>query len=192
MLPNGVPQRDDLTGLLRAARAGCAGAWDELVTRVYPDLRAMARVYLRCERRDHTLPATALVNEAYLRLVGDRAGPWECRGQFFAICATTLRRILVEHARARRRRKRGVGWTRITLDDGAVTAGEPAVDVVALDEALDRLSRLDPVRAQVVELRYFGGMSVRQTAEYLGVSVPTVVRYWRLARAWLYRELNPG
>ncbi len=142
------------------------------------------------ERPDHTLEATALVNEAYLRLVDAKEVGWRDRAHFFAISARTMRRILIESARARRFQKRGGGRERVTLEDSLAIQGQPGLDLVALDDSLKALAAIDPRRSQVVELRFFGGLSVEETAEVLKVSPETVHRDWKLARAWLLRELS--
>ncbi len=185
-----TPSPDEVTRLVVAAREGNDTAKDVLFCLVYDELRELARKHLQVERPDHTLDPTALVHEAYLRLARPEGEDWVNRGHFFAACATAIRRILVEHARGRRRRKRGGGWRRVPLSASALASEASTIEMIALDAALTRLTRLDPPRAKVVELRFFGGMTVEEAAAFLGVSVPTVVRYWRLAKAWLYRELN--
>ncbi len=185
-----APSKDEVTRLLAAAREGDVEARDALYSLVYDELRRLARRHLQGERAGHTLQPTALVHEAYLRLAGEEQEEWANRGHFFAACAEAIRRILVEHARSRARHKRGGGWRRVSLAQSALAAPEPSIDLIALDEALRRLAALDPPRARVVELRFFGGLTVEQTAGFLGLSVPTVVRSWRLAKAWLYRELD--
>ena len=182
----------DITGLLRAWRDGDAAALAALTPLVYGELRRVAAQHMRRERPDHTLQATALVHEAFLRLTGGASPAWEDRAHFFKAAARIMRHVLVDHARARGYAKRGGGGLRISIEDGAaaVLAAERAPDLVALDEALDRLERLDPRQHQVVELRFFGGLSVEETAEALGVSAITVKRDWRSARAWLFAELG--
>ncbi len=176
-----------------AARArGDTAGLDALIPLVYDELHALAARYLRRERPDHTLQPTALVHEAYMRLTGQRSVDWTNRAQFFAVAAETMRRILVNHALAHRAAKRGGGATPVTLDDAADAAAEPDVDVVALDEALTALAALDPRQARVVELRYFAGLSIEETAEVLDVSPATVKREWSMARAWLRRALAAG
>jgi RNA polymerase sigma factor (TIGR02999 family) len=157
---------------------------------VYAELRRVAAAYLRRERPGYTLQPTALVNEAYVRLAGQHPR-FQNRAHFCAIAANAMRQILVERARARNARKRGGGAARITLDEGLAPAPTPTVDLPALDEALTRLAGLDPQQARIVELRFFGGLSVEETAEALGVSPATVKRHWSVARAWLARELEP-
>ncbi len=166
-------------------------ARDRLVPIVYEELRRLAHHYMRGEREDHTLQTTALVNEAYLRLAGIDGLRWRDRAHFFALAATLMRRVLVDHARQRRREKRGGGLTVVSLDENAV-APRPEVDVVALDGALERLAAVDPQQSRVVELRFFAGLSVEETAEALGISPATVKRDWATARLWLYNTLTAG
>jgi RNA polymerase sigma-70 factor, ECF subfamily len=180
---------DDVTELLRAWGEGDAGARDRLFDVVYRELRRVAASHLRRERRGGALHTTSLVHEAYLRLVDQRT-PWQSRAHFFAVAAQMMRRILVDRARARRMRKRSGQWERVTLDD--MSAGTPPVDVdlVALDDALNELASFDPRKSQVVELRFFAGLSVEQTGEVLGISLKTVQREWQAARAWLFKTLS--
>jgi RNA polymerase sigma factor (TIGR02999 family) len=182
----------DVTRLLDAAAAGDRAAAAELLPLVYDELRKLAAARMAAERPDHTLQPTALVHEAYLRLVGPAGGrKWGGRGHFFAAAAEAMRRILVEAARHRGRARHGGGRRRVDLDD--VPAAVPDDDLLALDDALTRLAARDPVRAGVVNLRYFGGLTVPEAAAALGISVATAERYWAVARAWLYAELNgPG
>jgi RNA polymerase sigma factor (TIGR02999 family) len=163
-------------------------ARDRLVPIVYDELRRLAHHYMRNEREGHTLQTTALVNEMYLRLAGIDALAWRDRAHFFAMAATLMRRVLVDYARQRARDKRGGGLCVTSLDDNVI-APQPAVDVVALDEALDRLRNLDERQARVVECRFFGGMTEEETAEALGVGLRTARRDWAKARSWLYTEL---
>jgi RNA polymerase sigma-70 factor (ECF subfamily) len=165
-------------------------AVSRLMPAVYDELRRLARHYLRRERPGQSLQATALVNEAYLRLKKDKRQPWQNRTHFFAIAATSMRQILVERARARNAAKRGGEQVRITLDDAVAAGGEKSLDLLALDEALARLAGLDPEQARLVELRFFAGLSIEESAEALGVSPATVKREWTMARAWLKRELQ--
>ena len=183
---------EDITCLLQAWRDGDAAALAALTPLVYGELRRLAEQHMRRERPDHTLQATALVHEAFLRLTGGASIAWENRAHFFKAAARIMRHVLVDHARSRGYAKRGGGGLRISIEDGAaaVLAEERAPDLVALDEALGRLERLDPRQHQVVELRFFGGLSVEETAEVLGVSAITVKRDWRSARAWLFAELG--
>jgi RNA polymerase sigma factor (TIGR02999 family) len=180
-----------LTSLLRAWHAGDSAALEELVALVYDELRDRARRYLRRERKDHTLQPTALAHEAFLRLQKSHAIPWENRGQFFGVAAITMRRILVEHARRRRSARRGGSGYRVPLDDVPGSQAPREVDLLDLDAALLDLARRDAAQVRLVELRYFGGMSIEETAEALGVSPATAKREWDLARAWLYRRLKP-
>ena len=164
-------------------------ARDQLVPIVYEELRRLAHHYMRGEREGHTLQTTALVNEVYLRLAGIDSMQWRDRAHFFAMAATLMRRVLVDYARQRAREKRGAGVSVTSLDENAV-APQPAVDVVALDEALERLAAVDPQQSRVVELRFFAGLSVKETAEALGISPATVKRDWATAKLWLYNELT--
>jgi RNA polymerase sigma factor (TIGR02999 family) len=181
---------DQVTELLVAWRDGQPGALDRLLPLVYGELRRQARAHLRRERPGHTLQPTALVHEAFLRLVGQRGAQWQNRRQFFAVASQAMRRALVDHARARSAAKRGAGLTRVALADAAQAAAPLDVDVLALDQALGRLERLDPRQVRVVELRYFGGLSAEEAAAALDVSLATVNRDWAMARAWLFRELG--
>jgi RNA polymerase sigma factor (TIGR02999 family) len=180
-----------VTELLRAWGAGDARAPEALVPLVYAELRRQAARALRREGEGHTLQATALVHEAWLRLDGQHDARWESRTQFLAVAAQMMRRVLVDHARARRALKRGGGGTQVTLGDaGHAVASVDDVDVLALDEALARLATMDPRKARLVELRYFAGMSIPEAATALGVSLATVGREWAVARMWLRRELE--
>jgi RNA polymerase sigma factor (TIGR02999 family) len=180
-----------VTELLRAWAAGEAGASEELVPLVYAELRRQARRVLRGEGGGQTLQATALVHEAWLRLDGQHDARWQSRTQFLAVAAQTMRRVLVDHARARHALKRGGGATRVTLGEANhAPAASGDVDVLALDEALGRLAILDPRKARLVELRYFAGLSMSEAATALGVSLATVGREWAVARMWLRRELE--
>jgi len=165
-------------------------AVSRLMPVVYDELRRLARHYLAHEREGQSLQATALVNEAYLRLKKDKRQPWQDRTHFLAIAATSMRQILVERARARKATKRGGSRIRITLTDAVVSGGEKSFDLLVLDEALTRLSALDPEQARIVELRFFGGLSIEESAETLGISPATVKRGWSMAKAWLKRELQ--
>ena len=164
-------------------------AREQLVPIVYDELRRLAHHYMRGERAGHTLQTTALVNEVYLRLAGIDGLRWRDRAHFFAMAATLMRRVLVDYARQRGREKRGAGISVTSLDENAVAA-QPAVDIVALDEALARLAAVDPQQSRVVELRFFAGLSVDETAEALGISPATVKRDWATAKLWLYNELR--
>jgi RNA polymerase sigma-70 factor (ECF subfamily) len=181
----------DVTTILRAWSDGDRAALDRLTPIVYDELRRLARQYMRRERSGHSLQTSALVNEAYLRLVDYKRMRWHDRAHFFAVSAQLMRRILVDHAR-RHNLKRGGGVPHVSLDNAPEVAGDPATDLVALDEALNALARLDPRKVQVVEMRFFGGLSVEETAAVLKVSPVTVMRDWSSAKAWLYRELTGG
>jgi RNA polymerase sigma-70 factor (ECF subfamily) len=171
-------------------RDGDRAAFDLLLPLVYDELHRMAARYMHGERRGHTLQTSALVNEAYLRLADYERMEWQGRAHFFAVAARAMRRILVDHARARDYRKRGGGAQRVELGEEAAVAAAPDTDIVALDEALQELARLDPRKARTVELRYFGGLSVEETAEVLGIAPVTVMRDWATAKAWLLRALS--
>jgi RNA polymerase sigma factor (TIGR02999 family) len=178
-----------VTRLLIDWRAGDERALDRLMPLVYEQLRALARQHMKRERAGHTLQATALVHEAYARLVNMEIA-WKDRVHFFAVAARTMRRVLVEHARERGAAKRGGGWVRATLDEALVIADEPSIDFLALDAALGRLEAHDPRKGRAIELHYFGGLGYEETAEVLGVSEATVHRDLRMAKAWLYHELG--
>jgi RNA polymerase sigma factor (TIGR02999 family) len=188
----------DVTALLLAWNRGDEDARSALMTAVYAELRRMAARRLRSERSGHSLAATALVHETYLKLVNQTRVRWQNRAQFFAIASHVMRRVLVDHARARQASKRGGGHSAVLVDDSALLARTPAtnrntgVDILALDQALDRLKELGSRHSALVELRFFGGLSVEETAEALNVSRATVTRDWAFARAWLYRELRGG
>jgi RNA polymerase sigma factor (TIGR02999 family) len=184
-----TPTPADVTGLLAEWSNGDREAYDKLVPLVYEELHRLAHRYMSRESAGRTMQTTELVNEAYLRLVGQRRVRWQNRAHFFAISAEVMRRILVDHARRRRYQKRGGGAHKISLHETAAVSPQPARDLVALDEALKELSEFDPRKARVVELRFFGGLSVEETAEVLGVSPNTVVRDWSTARAWLYKAV---
>jgi RNA polymerase sigma-70 factor, ECF subfamily len=179
-----------VTGLLRAWRDGDDAALEALVPLVEDELRRLARGYMARERRGHTLQTTALINEAFMRLTGARSVPWQDRAHFVGISARLMRRVLVDHARARGYRKRGGGALRTTLKDDLVATQATEVDVIALDWALEKLSDVDARKSRVVELRFFGGLSVEEAADVLHVSTDTVKRDWRLARLWLLREID--
>jgi RNA polymerase sigma-70 factor (ECF subfamily) len=184
------PSPDAITDWLAQYCGGQREALDRLMPVLYDELHAMAARLLRAERPDHTLEPVALVNEAYLRLVGQRDVAWQNRAHFRGVAANVMRRVLVDHARKRRREKRGGGGVRVSLAQAEALAEEENVELVALDEALERLRELDEQQAQVVELRYFGGLSIEETAEVLGVSPTTVKRDWTMARAWLHAWLR--
>jgi RNA polymerase sigma factor (TIGR02999 family) len=178
-----------VSGLLRAWSDGDRAALDRLTPIVYDELRRLASRYMRSERTGHSLQTTALVNEAYMRLVDYKSMQWQNRAHFFAVSAQLMRRILVDHAR-RHNLKRGGGVQHVSFEDTAEVGGDRAADLVALDEAMHALARIDPRKVQVVEMRFFGGLSVEETAEVLKVSPVTVMRDWNTAKAWLYRELT--
>jgi RNA polymerase sigma-70 factor, ECF subfamily len=184
----GDPAMGDLSGLLRAWSEGDQNALERLTPIVYDELHRLAGRYMRREREGHSLQTTALVNEAYLRLVDYKRMQWQNRAHFFAVSAQLMRRILVEHAR-RHNVKRGGGIPHISLDEAAVV-DHKAADLVMLDDAMNALARLDPRKVRVVEMRFFGGLSVEETAQVLKVSPVTVLRDWSIAKAWLYRELT--
>ena len=189
-MPEQSPESLDVTTLLLAWGNGDQQALDRLVPYVHGELRRIAQRAMMRERHDHTLQPTALVNELYLRLVDMSQVQWNNRAHFFALSARLMRRILVDLARARGYQKRGGGAPVVCLDESLATAPVRPDEVVALDEALERLAEIDPRRSQVVELRFFGGLGVEETAEALNVSRHTVMRDWTLARTWLYRELR--
>jgi len=188
---SGAAAAGDISGILRAWSDGDQSALDRLTPIVYDELHRLARRYMRHERPGHSLQTSALVNEAYLRLVDYERMEWQNRAHFFAVSAQLMRRILVDHAR-RHNLKRGGGVEHVALEEAAVVGGEQGPDLVALDDAMNALARIDPRKVQVVEMRFFGGLSVEETAEVLKVSTITVKRDWRAARAWLYRELTGG
>lgn len=180
----------EITQLLSKMRDGNHDAEERLIRLVYDELRRIAARYMRNERPDHSLQPTALVNEAYLRLRKMRAIDWQSRSHFLAISAHTMREILVDHARAKRAEKRGVGWNQVTFTGQIGAAAEPPLNIVELDQALDRLESLDQRQAKVVEMRFFGGLSEDEIGAELGISERTVKRDWRIAKAWLYNELS--
>lgn len=181
---------EQVSELLARARRGHEDALTELLPLVYQELRRVAASFLRRERPGQTLQATALVHEAYLRLLREQHVSWENRAHFCAIAANSMRQILVERARARNAAKRGGQWHRITLDDAVARTDAAGLDVEALDQALERLAALDAQQARLVELRYFGGLTIEETAGVLGVSPATVKRSWTVAKAWLRKELD--
>ena len=185
-----APSPAGVTGLLVAWRGGDAGALDRLLPLVYAELRRVAHRYMRDERPNHPLQTTALVHEAYLRLIDVTRVDWQSRNHFFAVSAQMMRRILVEAARRRDAGKRGGDASHVALDEAFVPAADYGADLLALDEALEHLATLAPRKARVVELRYFAGLSVKETADVLGVSVETVMRDWRMAKLWLQRDLS--
>ena len=184
--------REDVTGLLLAWSDGDQAALEKLMPIVYAELHRLASRYMGREHSGHTLQTSALVNEAYLRLVDAHGVRWQNRAHFFAVSAQTMRRILVDFARARHNLKRGGGGQQVTLDEGMVVSPERGLDLLVLNEALEKLALLNERQSRVVELRYFGGLNEEEVAEALKVSPRTVRNDWGLARAWLYRELSPG
>lgn len=181
---------NQITALLVRWRGGEKTALDSLIPLVYAELRRMAHYYLRQERSDHTLQSTALVHEAYARLVQQDLPDWQNRAHFFGVAAHLMRQILVDYARNRAAAKRGAGAFRVTLAEAELRPGQVHVDIVALDDALTTLAKLDSQQSRVVELRFFAGLSIEETAEALGISPSTVNRDWNTARVWLHRELD--
>jgi RNA polymerase sigma-70 factor, ECF subfamily len=181
-----------VTGLLAEMRAGNERAEAELITLIYDELHRLASHFMRQERPNHTLQPTALVNEAYLRLVRQRDANWQNKAHFFAIAGSVMRRILVDHARAHNRRKRGGGDHQVRLDEVINFSPEQSQELIEMDKALDLLAANHPRQSQIVELRFFAGLSVEQTAEILKISPKTVKRDWSEARAWLHREIRGG
>ena len=179
----------EITRLLAGAQKGDADAVQKLIRLVYGEMRRIAAHYMRLERPDHTLQATALVHEAYLKMVGKPNFNWDNRAHFFAVAARQMRTILIDYARGRGRDKRGGGQSKVPLDEGLVFSPEKSSELIALDEALQRLERLDPRQSRIVELRFFGDLSVAETAVVLGISDRTVKREWNVARLWLHREI---
>ena len=182
----------EVTALLQAWTAGDEGARDRLIPLVYRELHALAHHYMAGEQPDATLQTTGLVNELYVRLVDVRRIGWTGRTHFFAVCAQLMRRVLVDLARSRKAAKRGGHAVHVPMDEHLIPSPEPPVDILALDEALDRLAAFDARKSRVVELRFFGGLDVEETAAALNVSPQTVLRDWRLAKVWLFRELSGG
>jgi RNA polymerase sigma-70 factor, ECF subfamily len=184
--------REDVTALLAEFAKGNDEAASKLIPLVYAELRRLASSYMRRERSDHTLQATALVHEAYLKLVDQRSVNWQSRAHFFGVAAQVMRRILVDHARGHLREKRGGEQRAVPIDEALVFAPEQSLDLVKLDQALERLTKLDPRQGKIVELRFFGGLTVEQTAELLDISPKTVKRDWSMAKAWLHGDLKQG
>jgi RNA polymerase sigma factor (TIGR02999 family) len=182
--------REDVTQVLEQLKNGDQRAADRLLPLVYDEFRALARHYLQQERMNHTLQPTALVHEAYMKLVDQTRVDWQGKSHFFAVAAQAMRRILVDHARSRQRDKRGGGRARVVLDEAVALSPQKDEDVIALDEALEKLAKVDPRQAKVVELRFFGGLNVEEVAEALKVSKRTVEGDWMFARAWLSLELR--
>jgi RNA polymerase sigma factor (TIGR02999 family) len=185
-----TPSAHEVTGLLQAWSAGDEEALRKLMPLVYQELHRAARRYMAGERSGHTLQTTALINEVYLRLVDVRQMSWHNRAHFFGICARLMRRILIDFARSRRHQKRGGGATHVAFDEELFVSAQPQADLMALDDALKGLTVIDERKSRVVELRFFGGLSVKETAEVLKVSSDTVMRDWKMAKVWLLRELS--
>jgi len=182
---------DDITLMLFELTDGNQDVVDQILPHIYGELRRLAGSYLRRERSDHTLQPTALVHEAYMKLVDQRQVKWQNRAHFFGIAAQVMRRILMDHARKHKAEKRGGEADKLPLEDEILVVSTTRSDqLLALDEALETLAKLDPQKAKIVELRYFGGLSIEETAEVIGVSVPTINRQWRTAKAWLYGQLS--
>lgn len=191
--PGGVPQSDStaqVTRLLGEINNGNQQALESLMPLVYDELRRIASRHLGRERSDHTLQPTALVHEAFLRLVDQRTPHWQNRIHFLSVAATMMRRVLIDHAKARHRERRGGNQVRVVLEDNVASTDNRVLEVLAIDEALEKLTALDPQQARVVELRFFGGLSVEEAAQVMGVSTPTIKRYANAARAFLHREMK--
>lgn len=184
------PAPEDVTMLLAQLVEGKEEAASKLIPMVYDELRRLAGGYMRRERGDHTLQATALVHEAYLKLVQQRSVDWQSRAHFFGIAAQMMRRILIDHARGHLRDKRGAGQQVVPLDEAVVFSPEQSAEMLRVDESLQRLSKLDPRQAKVVELRFFGGLTVEETADVLKISPKTVKREWSVAKAWLHGDMR--
>jgi RNA polymerase sigma-70 factor, ECF subfamily len=180
----------EVTVLLSALKRGDDAAAAQLMPLIYDELRRLAASYMRRERTDHTLQATALVHEAYLKLVEQRSTDWQSRAHFFGVAAQLMRRILVDHARGHLRQKRGGDHVKVSLDEALVFAEQQADEVLAVDDSLNELAKIDPRQARVVEMRFFGGLSVEEAADVLGVSPKTVKREWSVAKAWLTADLK--
>jgi RNA polymerase sigma-70 factor, ECF subfamily len=185
-----MSENQDVTVLLSALTRGDDGAASRLIPVVYQELRKLAGAYMRREREDHTLQATALVHEAYLKLVEQRSVDWQSRAHFFGVAAQLMRRILIDHARGHGRQKRGGEQKKVSLDEALIFSEKQKDELLAVDDSLNQLAKLDPRQARIVEMRFFGGLSVEETAEVLGVSPKTVKRDWSVAKAWLYADLK--
>jgi RNA polymerase sigma factor (TIGR02999 family) len=185
-----APPQQQVTQLLDGWRGGDEGALEKLIPLVQPELHRLAHHYMSRERSGHTLQTTALLDEAYLRLVDNRKARWENRTHFIAVAAQLMRRIMVDHARERRSLKRGAGGQKISLDEAALVTEARSEKLLALDEALEKLAAQDSLKSQIVELRYFGGLTVKETAEFLKLSQRTVEREWSMAKSWLYLALR--
>jgi RNA polymerase sigma factor (TIGR02999 family) len=186
----GDPGTESITQLLIQVTSGSSAAVDALLPLIYDELRSLAANYLRRERPDHTLQPTALVHEAYLRMVDQTQVNWQNRAHFFGVAAQMMRRILVDHARAHTAEKRGADFQKLSLDENIDKTVERSGELIALDDALKLLAEMDEQKSRIVELRFFGGLSIEETAEVLGVSAPTVKRQWRMAKAWLYGQVQ--
>jgi RNA polymerase sigma factor (TIGR02999 family) len=182
--------KENVTQILQAWSSGNQKAFDELFSIVYKELHRIAAAYMRRERPTHTLQPTALINEAYLKLVDKPTMNWRNRAHFYAVAAKIMRRILIDHAREHAAQKRGGGNEKLALEEGLVHEEERDVDLVKLDEALSAFEKIDPEKSRIIELRFFGGLSIEETAEVLSISASTVKRDWRTARAWLRRSLD--
>jgi RNA polymerase sigma-70 factor (ECF subfamily) len=192
-VPDQFRPQPEITAMLKAWSKGDEAQAGELFPLLYDDLRKRAHNFLRRERPEHTLQTTALINETYLKLREQRNIEWESRAHFFAICATLMRRVLVDHAKTRQRDKRGGGAVHLPLEELVLAAGQKGdIDLLALDDALNRLAAMDPQQARIVELRFFSGFSIEDTADVLGISPSSVKRDWRAAKAWLRHELEKG
>ena len=181
---------EGLTQLLIEWRNGDKAALDQLMPLVHEELRRLARHYMGRERRDHTLQTSALINEAYLRLVDQRDTPWQNRAHFFAVAAQVMRHILIDHARSHQYEKRGGGAQRVSFDEGVAFTDQRASEIVALDDALTSLATVDPRKSRIVELRFFGGLNIEETSEVMNLSPTTIQREWRAAKAWLRRFIE--
>ena len=182
--------QEEITQLLVDWRGGKQEAFDKLYSLVYDELHQLASRYMRRERTDHTLQTTALVNEAYVRLVRQSGAGWEDRTHFFAVAAKVMRQVLIDHARTRHYEKRGGKAKRISLEEAAIISDERAEELIVLDRALLELEKIDPRQSQIVELRYFGGLTLAETGAFLKISTDTVTRDWNVAKAWLYRQIH--
>src|SRR5262245_16893885 len=190
MTANTSPPGSEVTGLLMSWGDGDHAALEQLIPKVDAELRRIAEAYMRRERDDHILQTTALVNEAWMRLIDWRKSSWQSRAHFFGVAASLMRKILVTEAERRKRLKRGGKWLQVSLSKAALVAHGKPLDLVALDDALNALAEFDERKSRIVELRYFGGLSVAETAEALRISERTVAREWKMARSWLYRQLS--
>ncbi|MGE0882078.1 MAG: sigma-70 family RNA polymerase sigma factor [Blastocatellales bacterium] len=187
-----IPASQDVTGLLIDWSNGDQAALDELLSLVNSELRKLASRYMRRESPGHTLQTSALVNEAYLRLIDQKNVQWQNRAHFFGIAAQLMRRILIDHARSHQYQKRGGGAIQVSLDEAAAVTEARAAELLAIDEALEKLTAMDIRKGRIVELRFFGGLTEEETAEVMKISVPTIQREWRAAKAWLHRMLTDG